>query len=183
MNFRNTSDSYGVVSRAIHWIMALVIVGLFAIGLYMTSLGYYDALYHILPWWHKSLGICVFTLLIFRFVWKALNPVPESLPTHSTVEKKAAAITHKAFYILIALIAVSGYFISTAKGKGVSLFDWFEVPALVEPFTDQADNAGIVHLWLAYLLAAFVVLHAAGALKHHLIDKDNTLKRMIRGNN
>lgn len=182
MNFTNTSNSYGLVSRVIHWLMAALIVGLFSVGLYMTSLGYYDALYHTLPWWHKSIGLSVFALLIFRLLWKVLNPLPEPLATHSSFEKKAASITHKAFYLLISLIAISGYFISTAKGKGISFFDWLEIPALIEPFTDQADRSGVVHLWLAYLLAAFVLLHAAGALKHHFIDKDKTLKRMIRGN-
>lgn len=182
MNLRNTTESYGLVSRVNHWLMAILIVGLFVVGLYMTSLGYYDALYHTLPWWHKSIGLCVFLLLILRFMWKMLNPQPHSLATHSAFEKKAASLTHKSFYLLISLIIVSGYFISTAKGKGVSFFDWFEIPALITPITEQADKAGLVHLWLAYLLAAFVTAHAAGALKHHFIDKDETLKRMTRGN-
>lgn len=182
MNLNNTIESYGLVSRVIHWLMAILIVGLFAMGLYMTSLGYYDALYHTLPWWHKSVGLSIFLLLILRVIWKSTNPEPRSLTTHSAFEKKAASLTHKSFYLLISLIVVSGYFISTAKGKGVSFFDWLEIPALIEPITEQADQAGAIHLWLAYALAAFVVAHAAGALKHHFIDKDETLKRMTRGN-
>ena len=103
------------------------------------------------------------------------------LPSHSALEIRLASITHLAMYGLITLICVSGYLISTAKGKGIEFFGWFEVPALLTPIENQADLAGLVHLWLAYMLAGFVVLHAAGALKHHFIDKDNTLKRMLRG--
>ncbi len=181
MNFLNTDGSYGVVSRSIHWVMAIAIVGMLGVGLYMTSLGYYDALYHTLPWWHKSIGVSVFLLLLFRYLWRTLNTIPQSLETHSSFEKKAASLVHKAFYILITLIVISGYLISTAKGKGISYFDWFEIPSLIEPFTEQVDRSGLVHLWLAYLLATLVVLHTAGALKHHFIDKDDTLKRMLRG--
>ena len=82
-------------------------------------------------------------------------------------------------YAAMLLIVTSGYLISTAKGSGVSLFGWFEVPALVSGLPEQADVAGAVHYWLALGLLALAGLHALGALKHHLIDKDNTLRRML----
>ena len=77
------------------------------------------------------------------------------------------------------LIVISGYLISTAKGRGVSLFGWVEVPALVSNLPDQAQRAGAVHYWLALGLLGVAGVHALGALKHHFIDKDNTLRRML----
>jgi len=178
---KNTSQQFGWVSIGLHWLMALLLTGLFAVGLYMTSLGYYDPLYHSLPWWHKSIGLWVIMLLVVRFTWKAINPRPVALKTHKTWEVRLAHSIQNIFYGLILLMGVSGYLISTAKGKGIAFFDLFDVPAITAGITeDSADLIGNVHLLMAWGLAGLVILHAAAALKHHFIDKDNTLKRMLR---
>ncbi len=157
-----------------------MLIGLFAVGLYMTELDYYDSLYHTLPWWHKSIGLSVIGLLIFRFVWKMVNPAPTALESHKKWEISLAHIIQKLFYILILLIGVSGYFISTAKGKGIEFFTFFEVPAITKALEeDRADLIGEIHEILAITLITLAVLHALAALKHHFIDKDETLKRMI----
>ena len=177
---RNTQESFGLMSKALHWLMAVLITGLFAVGLYMTKLDYYDSLYHTLPWWHKSIGLLVIGLLIFRFIWKIINPMPKALESHKRWEVSLAHILQKTFYGLILLIGLSGYFISTAKGKGIEFFTLFEIPAITQSLEeDRADLIGEVHEILAITLIAFAVLHAMAALKHHFIDKDETLKRMI----
>ncbi len=183
MQFKNTQESFGFVSKFLHWLMAILLIFLFAVGLYMTELDYYDSLYHTLPWWHKSIGLSVMGLLLFRFIWKAINATPQALKTHKKWEVFLAQIIQKLFYGLIFLIGVSGYFISTAKGKGIEFFTLFEVPAM--PFVienpleeDRADLIGEVHEILAITLIVLAVLHAMAALKHHFIDKDETLKRM-----
>lgn len=76
----------------------------------------------------------------------------------------------------------SGIMISTADGRDIWIFDWFAVPFPNAFIDDQADIAGFIHQYLAYSLIGLVVLHAAGAIKHHVIDKDNTLKRMLMPN-
>jgi cytochrome b561 len=81
-------------------------------------------------------------------------------------------------YLLLFFIVVTGYLISTADNRGIEVFNWFVVPGFGEFFDHQADRAGLVHEWLAYSLIGLVLLHALGALKHHFIDKDATLKRM-----
>jgi len=184
MRIKNSHNSFGLVSKFLHWLMALLLIGLFAVGLYMTELDYYDALYHTLPWWHKSIGLLVVGLLLFRFVWNVTNPTPKALSTHKSWEISLAHIIQKLFYLLMLLIGVTGYFISTAKGKGIEFFTLFEVPAM--PFTvskaieeDLVDSIGEVHEILAITLIVFAVLHAMAALKHHFIDKDETLRRMI----
>ncbi len=146
----------------------------------MTELEYYDALYHTLPWWHKSFGLLIIGLLIFRFLWKSSNPEPQALSTHKNWEVFLAQIIQKLFYVLILLIGLSGYFISTAKGKGIEFFGWFEIPAMTQAIEEErADLVGEIHELLAITLIALALLHAAAALKHHFIDKDETLKRMI----
>jgi cytochrome b561 len=180
MQFKNTQESFGFVSKILHWLMAVLLVSLFAVGLYMTELDYYDSLYHTLPWWHKSIGLFVIGLLVFRFIWKAINPAPEALESHKKWEVFLAHIIQKLFYGLILLIGISGYFISTAKGKGIEFFKLFEVPAITQALDeDRADLIGEIHEVLAITLIALAVLHALAALKHHFIDKDETLNRMI----
>lgn len=178
---KNTDHSYGLIARLLHWLMALIIIGLFAVGLYMTSLSYYDSLYHKLPWWHKSIGLATFALLLLRLVWKMINTAPLPHDAHTRIEQVAAALAHKLIYLLLFIILLSGYLISTAKGAGIEFFGLFEVPALIPPFKNQGDIAGEIHLITAYLLIALVAVHAAGAIKHHFIDKDDTLTRMTRG--
>lgn len=180
MKFKNSLENFGLVSKFLHWLMAFLLIGLFAVGLYMTELDYYDSLYHTLPWWHKSIGLLVMGLLLFRFIWMAINSTPQALKTHKKWEVFLAHITQKLFYGLILLIGISGYFISTAKGKGIEFFTLFEVPAITQALDeDRADLVGEVHEILAITLIALAVLHAAAALKHHFIDKDRTLRRMI----
>jgi cytochrome b561 len=155
--------------------MAIALISLFAAGLYMTDLTYYDSLYHILPWWHKSFGLLMLILLVFRVLWIFINPKPQPLSTHTPWEKKLAAISHQLLYLLILILGISGYLISTAKGKGVELFDWFEIPAITELTSAEIDLLGDVHFYLAWALIILAALHAMAALKHHFIDRDKTL--------
>lgn len=82
-------------------------------------------------------------------------------------------------YLILFAIIISGYLISTADGQPISVFDWFSVPAVFTGEGEQADLAGDVHLYLAWAVVVLSLLHATGALKHHFIDKDITLKRML----
>ncbi len=177
---KNTRQSFGLVSIILHWLMAVLLMVLFVMGLYMTSLDYYDPLYHSLPWWHKSLGLLTVLLLVVRFIWKLWNIEPKPLETHKTWEITFVHLLQLAFYVLITLIGLAGYLVSTSKGKGIEFFNSSEVPALFDKIGEgRADLFGDVHEVLAYILAVFVLLHAAAALKHHFIDKDITLKRML----
>ncbi len=179
MQWRNSSDRFGLVTGSLHWLMALLVIGLTALGLWMTSLTYYSPYYTSAPFWHKSLGLVFAALLVLRLIWRAATPSPGHLASHKNWERLLASGAQWLMYGAMLLIVTSGYLISTAKGSGVSLFGWFEVPALVSGLPEQADVAGAVHYWLALGLLALAGLHALGALKHHLIDKDNTLRRML----
>jgi cytochrome b561 len=91
----------------------------------------------------------------------------------------ASKLAHLGFSGLIAIILVTGYLIPTAKGMGISVFGWFEVPATITSIPKQEDITGLVHKYMAYTIIGLALLHAAAALKHHFINKDDTLRRML----
>ena len=182
MGWKNTTKSYGLISIIIHWISALTVFGLFGVGLYMMSLSYYDPLYQSLPWWHKSIGLTLFAVTLFRLLWKTINPKIAHLPEHSKTTVRLAVSVHHLIYLLLFAIMVSGYLISTADGRSVSFFGWLEVPALLSGISEQEDFAGEVHFYLAWSLVILASLHGLAAIKHHVIERDQTLKRMIKPN-
>ncbi len=175
-------QGYTRVAIAIHWVMAIAIFSQIIMGLYMTSLTYYDPGYRIWPWWHKSIGICLLILLCLRIIWRRMNPPPAPLESHQRWEVTTAHLTHITLYILIGIIAITGYLISTADGRGIDFFNLFTIPATITQIPDQEDITGLIHLYLSYLLLAVIGLHLAGALKHHFMDRDTTLLRMITPN-
>lgn len=175
----NTVDRFGLVSIMLHWSMAIIVIGSFGLGWYMVDLTYYDSLYNTLPFFHKSIGIVFGLLLIFRLVWKLINVRPTFEDSLSRLERLAAKSAHFAFYCLMALIVLSGYLISTADNSSISVFDIFKVPATITSIPEQEDIAGLVHEYLGYSIIGLTVLHASAALKHHFIDKDNSLRKML----
>lgn len=178
MRLNNTTSSYGWVSIILHWLLALVLLGLFFSGVWMVDLDYYSTWYHQAPWIHKSIGVLAVSLMLFRLVWNIKNKTPQGLD--SPALNRVAHAVHHTLYLLVIVLGVSGYLIATAEGDSISVFDWFEVQALITPFEGQADLAGWLHEWLAYSLIALVVLHVLAALKHHFFTQDLTLKRMLK---
>ncbi|MCH8538148.1 MAG: cytochrome b [Alkalimonas sp.] len=177
--FKNTSVRYGVISIVLHWLTAITVIGLFALGFWMIDLHYYHSWYRTAPHIHKSIGILLFIAMTVRLLWRCYSPVPGSLASHQPWEKQVSRLTHWLLYLLIFTIMLTGYLISTSDGRAIQVFGWFEVPSLGELFSRQSDIAGDLHKWLAYSLIGLVVLHAVAALKHHFMDKDATLLRMF----
>ena len=171
---------YNLTARILHWVMAISVVGMFILGLWMVDLGYYDTWRKDAPEIHKSIGILLFGLLVFRVFWRWLKGVPLPLQSHSPLERVSAHAAHLALYGLLFAIMISGYLISTADGRPISVFGLFDVPALGSLFEKQEDIAGDIHLVLAISVISVATLHGLAALKHHFIDKDKTLMRMIR---
>ena len=179
MNWKNTSSAWGLSSILIHWFSALIVFALFALGLWMVELTYYDSWYTKAPNIHKSVGIILFFLTLGRIIWRYISVPPQHLEGHTIKERKAATIVHRLLYVLLFLIMLSGYLISTADGRAISVFGWIDIPATISGIDKQEDIAGTVHFVLAISLIGLVVLHALGALKHHIVNKDNTLRRML----
>jgi len=177
MKAMNTDQTYGWVSIVMHWLMAFMIFAMFALGLWMVELGYYDAWYHDAPYIHKSLGVILLLALIFRLFWRAVNVRPVLMGL--AWEKLVALMVHRLHYILLFVLLLSGYLIPTAEGVGIEVFAWFVVPATFTFDKVQTDMIGALHRYVAWAAMALAGLHAGAALKHHIIDKDITLLRML----
>ena len=178
---KNSTKNYGWISIIIHWLMALSIFFMFGLGLYMVDLTYYDAWYKGSLSLHKSLGMIIFGVLIFRVFWRAFNITPNALAGKKW-EQISAHWMHRGLYLFMLLLMVSGYLISTADGRAIVVFDLFNIPALPWAIKNQEDIAGEIHEYLAWLLIAMTAVHALAAIKHHFINKDDGLTRILKTN-
>ena len=178
-HYKNTEKQWGWVVIVLHWFLVLPIIGLFALGLYMMDLGYYDSFYTLAPQIHEAIGLLILALMLFRVLWRALNKTPEPPVTNSKLINLASHIAHNILYLLLFTILFSGLLISYAGGQGIKIFDWFVIPGPQELFENQATFAGDIHYFAAFAMIALVVLHTIAALKHHFIDKDTTLTNML----
>lgn len=176
---KNSLTNYGYIAVALHWLVALTVIGLFVLGLWMTGLDYYDAWYQRGPDLHKGIGVLLFILLAFKLAWRWLDPLPRSEPTHAAWERRAAHAAHLLMYTLMFAVMIAGYLIPTADGQPLPVFGLFSVPATLSGIENQEDIAGEIHEILAFILIGLATLHALAALKHHFIDRDRTLKRML----
>lgn len=179
MTLKNSEDRYGLVSVILHWLIAISIIGLYLLGSYIVDLSYYDPAYKTLPALHKALGVILFALVLARILWTFANPRPAPAGKATELQVQAAKRVHQLLYILMLVIPISGYLISTADGRPVDLFGLITLPALELGVALQEELAGTLHLWSANLLIAMVTLHALAALKHHFINRDQTLIRIL----
>jgi cytochrome b561 len=179
MQWRNSPEGYGLLSILLHWLIAAAVFGMFGLGLWMVDLDYYSSWYQTAPDLHKSIGLCLFALMLLRLLWRVLSPPPAPLASHAPRIQLASKAAHWLLYAGLFALMLTGYLISTADGRAISVFGWFEVPASLTSIPDQEDVAGEVHTWLAWALVILAGLHALAALKHHFIDRDTTLTRML----
>jgi cytochrome b561 len=178
--WKNTTENYGLVSKLLHWLSAISVFALFGFGFWMVDLTYYSQWYQKAPHWHESIGILLLSATLIRLLWRRFNVKPQVIQNHSKIEKQASSITHIVIYALLFTLFISGYLISTADGRAIDVFNWFSVVGLGELIENQEDLAGLVHETIAYSLIVLSLVHGAGAVKHHVIDKDRTLMRMIK---
>ncbi len=178
---KNTLTRFGLISRLLHWLIALGIIGLIWLGWWMVGLSYYDAWYHDSLELHKALGLVVLLLAFVKIGWRFGNPRPLPAEGMKPWERMASHAMHLVLFALMLVVPVTGYAITTSAGQGVSMFGLLEIPALLPKSDATRDLAIAVHYYFAYAGIALVLGHAGAALKHHLIDRDDTLRRMTWG--
>ncbi|HEX5802461.1 MAG TPA: cytochrome b [Azospira sp.] len=173
-----TPQRYTRTAIGLHWLMALLILGLFGVGLYMTGLKLSPQKLQIYSW-HKWAGVTVFLLALLRLGWRLGHrppPAPAGMPRWQRVAAEGA---HHLLYLLMIVIPLSGWLMSSAKGFQTVWFGVLPLPDLLAKDKELGDLLAIVHQTLNYSLAALVVAHAGAALKHHFLDRDGVLARML----
>ena len=176
--FHTPSAHYDATAKLLHWLMALMIFGLLGLGFYMQDLPLSPQKLQLYSW-HKWAGVTVFFLALLRLVWRATHQ-PPALPGHmSTLERWGAKLGHFALYALMVAIPLSGWLMSSAKGFQTVYFGVLPIPDLIEKNKELGHLLAEVHETLSWLFIILLVGHIAAALKHHFIDKDDILIRML----
>lgn len=174
----SNSERYGFVAITLHWLMALLILGAILLGLYMVDLDLSPRKLKLYSW-HKWVGVTVFLLAVIRTFWRLTHLAPP-LPAHMPRWQHAASQgTHLAIYVLLFAIPLSGWLMSSAFGFQVIYFGVLPIPDLLTKNKELAEQLKELHELLNISLWVLLLLHVAAALKHHLIDRDTVLHRML----
>lgn len=172
-------EKYTKTAIVLHWLIALLIIAAFALGVTMTDipgltptkLKYFS--------WHKWLGVTVLALVAARLLWRLTHVAPALPSSMPAWQVKVSDLMHGALYVLMFAIPLSGYFYSLAAGVPVTYLGVLPLPVLIEPNQELKPVLKAVHYWLNMGLLAAVLLHMAAALKHQFVDRDGVLKRML----
>jgi|SRR5690625_888350 len=168
---------YHGVSRFLHWLVAVMILGMLVLGFYMVDLPLSPTKLQLYSW-HKWAGVSIFLLVVLRLIWRLRHPAPPMVAQLSPAMKKLAIAGHYGLYMLMLAIPLSGWLMSSAKGVPTVWFGVLPLPDLVPEHQALGELLLAVHVNLNLLMVAAILGHVAMALKHHFIDKDNTLRRM-----
>lgn len=171
-------DRYTPTAIALHWLIALLIFAAFPLGLYMHDLPLSPTKLRLYSY-HKWIGVTIFMLAIFRLWWRARHPTPALPLTMKKWEKIAAHATHHSIYLLLIIIPLSGWLMSSAKGFQTVWFGVLPLPDLVGKNKELAATLETLHIIFNFTLLALVVAHIGAAIKHHYAERDDILTRML----
>jgi len=178
MPVKNTSEQWGSVSQALHWVVVALVLAMAWIGLTMGDLPSGPdkiAAYAL----HKSIGITLLALIVLRLAWRLHAGAPASLPGPPAWQERTASLTHWALYALLLAMPLSGWILNSASGYPLQWFGVFNLPAIAGKDQNLRELTGDIHEWLFWALVTLAVLHAAAAFYHHLFLRDATLARML----
>ncbi len=177
MNLRSNDRQWGAISKFFHWIIALAILGNGIFGLLMDLAG---SPMQKINWLalHKSIGLTVLALVLLRMLWRWSDgrPVEEPGPRWQML---AARVVHGVLYVVIVAIPLTGWLFNSVSGKPLQWFKLFNLPALTAKNDQLRDFAHGVHEYLFWFLLLVLVAHVGAALKHHVFDNDDVLRRML----
>ncbi|HZP92926.1 MAG TPA: cytochrome b [Burkholderiales bacterium] len=168
---------YTRVAIALHWLIAAVIFCTFLLGLYMADLP-------VSPWklrlysYHKWIGVTIFALVIARIAWRLTHAAP-ALPTMPAWQRIAAHASHALLYLLTLAVPITGWLFSSAAGFQTVYLGVLPIPDLIAKNKAAADALKAAHWYLNLTMLTLVAVHVAAALKHHFVDRDDVLARML----
>jgi cytochrome b561 len=169
---------YTPTAVALHWLLAALIVFNLGFGLYTVGLPLSPQKLKFFSW-HKWVGVTVFALSAARLAWRAFHPAPALPGTMKRWEARAAHVSHALLYVLFFAAPLTGWLFSSAAGFQTVYLGVLPIPDLLSKDPALADVLKLMHRTVNYTLAAVVALHAAAALKHHFVDRDDVLARML----
>ena len=173
-------SNYSKPAVFFHWLVFLMMSGSLIMGFYMGDLPKGPEKLQLISW-HKWAGVTLFMVVLMRLTWRLLNK-PPALPSSMPVwQVKAANASHLALYLLMLIMPLSGWLMSSAKGYTTVWFGVLPLPDLIGKNPDLGKTLAEVHEILAYLIIGLVGVHAAAAIKHHFVDRDDVLARMLPG--
>jgi cytochrome b561 len=170
---------YGGVAILLHWLIALMIIGTFTLGLVMVNIPGLTPTKLKYVSWHKWSGVTILALACIRLLWRLSHPAPPYPAGIPRWQISAAHLMHLLLYMLIFAVPLSGYFYTLSAGVPVVYLGLFQLPVLIDPNPELKAVLKLVHYLLNMTLLACVCLHVLAALKHHFIDRDEIMKRML----
>lgn len=175
----SVDNAYTGTAKWLHWLAAALIAANLVLGLTMvgmpgitpTKLRYFN--------WHKWVGVTVFALVALRLAWRLWHRAPELPGSMPRWERRAAAASHAALYVVMFALPLSGYFYSLAAGFPVVYLGLFPLPVVIAPDPGLKEPLVVLHHLLAWALMALLLVHVGAALKHRFVDHDDVLQRML----
>lgn len=175
----NTDDTYGCVAKALHWLIGLAVLAAMGMACVLEEMPKGPAKFELMGI-HKATGVTILFLMLARLLWKGLNAgKPGHNPGHKPWEQKLAALVHRAFYAALIIMPLSGWMMSSAANYPFTWFGLFAVPVLSGPNEALAGAMKEVHEICGTVLWVLLALHIGGALKHAIIDRDGSIRRML----
>lgn len=172
------ASTYTRTAIGLHWLIAIALAGTFALGIYMHELPLSPQKLKLYSW-HKWAGVSIFLFVILRLMWR-LGHRPPALPAGMPRwQVRVAEGTHHLLYLLMFAVPLSGWLMSSAKGFQTVWFGLLPLPDLLQKDTELGDLLQQLHMILNFSMAGLVLAHLGAALKHHLIDRDDVLTRML----
>lgn len=178
MDLKNRSHRWGAVSQLLHWSILALLVWIAWLGLGMVDMPNTPAKIGTYAL-HKSLGLTLLALVGLRLAWRVYAGAPAPVAGTPAWQARIASLTHVALYVLMFAIPFSGWLFNSASGYPLQWFKRFNLPALAGRDQGLADMAAVIHEYGFWLLVALVALHAAAAVYHHVVQRDDTLTRML----
>ena len=171
------APKYSPVAKLLHWSLAILIIAQLVIGWTMP-----DVHKGTLPTgeigWHVTVGVVIVLLVALRVVWRVVRPPGRTVEERGWLSR-TAQVTHGLLYLLMIVVPVLGWANANSRDWAVGLASWLELPRIMAAGSQLGHDLGDVHGNLAVVLACLVGLHVAGGIYHHVVRRDDTLRRML----
>lgn len=188
MGLHNSERRFGTAAMTLHWLIAVCVIGLLAVGKIMTGESLDLATKFQLYQLHKSFGVLVFMLMVLRLCWRWTQTIPAYPATMQPWEKAGAHVSHWGFYLLLIVMPLTGWALVSAATFKIPTLLFGTIPLPHLPFLENAADPKAAEDWtkwlhgtLGWAIIALLLAHVGAALKHHFINRDDVLKRMLPG--